>query len=118
MSDDKIPARPELTVLPADPPQESKLGFMVREYNGTEVFLRGKIGTPLKNLADLLPGVEVLVPSLFGGYNVMTVGKDEYGVFYAKNEALYANLEFSIDERKCWTSSMAFNLRAVKKLTK
>ena len=122
MPDEKYPARTELTVIPADPKQES-IGFKCYEYLGTKVYRIDRtrevivVEEPLLNKADLQVGMELAVPSLLGGYILMTVTKDKYGVLSAKGEKLSATLRFSEDDRKCWTCIGMSNMRAFERLT-
>lgn len=129
-----IPTRTEIVVLGPDDPNQRKIGLVVCEREGGEVFLfeegreykpgpNGRLDLePILSQDVLKPGVKVLVPFITGGYHRMTVVKDSYGVLYAENyddegkPVLSANLVFDADDRHCWTSSLTMNLRGLKKL--
>jgi hypothetical protein len=118
MSDEKLPVRTELTVLSADDPNQRTIGFVIREYNGTEVYKADAHGTTLTNESDIKPGDKLHVQTLVGTY-AMTAAKDEYGVLYAETEpgGMFADLIFNKDDRHCWASTYAVNAKAIKKLT-
>lgn len=118
MSDGKIPVRTELTVLPADDPGNRTIGWIVREYNGTEVYKADAPGTLLLNESDIQVGDKLHVQTLVGTY-LMIAYRDEYGVLQAQTETggMFADLKFNTDDRHCWVSTFAVNAKAVKKLT-
>jgi hypothetical protein len=99
--------------------------FMVREYLGSEVYLLDQEGhlieEPLCRREDLRAGMEVAVPSLFGGYCKMRVEESiPDKERYAEDVHNVAVLEFDIDDRHCWTSSVMYNkavLRVLKETT-
>jgi hypothetical protein len=116
MTDEKLPLRTELTVLPADDPNQRTIGWVVREYNGTEVFKADAHGTALKNESDIQVGDKLHVQTLVGTY-VMIATRDEYGVLFAQTEpgGMFADLQFNKDDRHCWASTYAVNAKAIKK---
>ena len=117
----KIPIRTELEILPADEPKQLKIGWTVKEYIGGEIFkldANGQMITePLTNKTDLIPGMIVAAPTLFGYVNT-TIDVDQYGEVFGTSGGLYIMLSFGEDDRKCWVSSGAINMKAIKKLTK
>jgi hypothetical protein len=116
----KIPARTELTVIPADDPKMRTIGWTVTERNGVTLFKFDAAGgidiRPLLSLADLVEGDEIAVAALTGGYHKMTVKKDEEGKLMGCNDSLLAILRFAEDDRKCWTCVGLINTRGLAKL--
>ncbi len=109
----------ELTLLEADKSKvigfdqrenlrsEATIDFICREYLGTEVFLLDEndkvIEYNLTNKSDLQPGIKVCITTLFGDYI---------------SGSLLALLEFDADDRSCWISTGAMNIKAIKSLNK
>lgn len=119
---DKPPARTEVTVLGPDDPNQKSIGFMVREYEGVELHPLTEDGKGVDKQktfkeGELREGMTVACASLFGGYNVIEIKKDQYGEFYGVSGDFHAVLKFATDDRACWVSIAGMNLRAVKKLT-
>lgn len=118
---DKIPVRTELTVISADDPSYT-IGWACQIYSGNEVFLvdadNKVISTPLTKKSDLKPGTKICVATLVGDY-LMTIESDGHKLSaITDNRGTLAILEFDIDDRHCWTSPGAINMRAIKKLRK
>lgn len=123
-----IPTRTQIEVLGPDDPNRPKLGFMCYEQEGAEVYLfdravhgDGLVRERLQTITardGLTEGLEILVPSLFGGYHVMKVVIDEYGQPQAHNDTTGAILKFTEDDRKCWVSLGTINLKGIQKLEK
>lgn len=115
MPDEKLPVWTKLTVLPADNLKRT-IGWVVREYNGTEVFKANAHGTLLKNESDIQPGDKLHIQTLVGTY-LMIATRDEYGVLQAETESggMFANLQFNTDDRHCWASTFAVNRKGIKK---
>lgn len=117
-----IPARTELTVIPADDPQQRTLGWKVTERDGVTLFKFDAEGgidkRPLTNQDDVQPGVRLAVASLFGGFIPMTVEQDkETEGLVARGGNLLAILRFAEDDRACWTCVGMINMRGLKKLS-
>jgi hypothetical protein len=110
-----FPIRTEITVLPADEPKERTIGWAVVERNGGEVYKLDADGINLTNFSDLKKGDDVLVPTLFG-YVQMKITKRSRikKTATAESEGTLAWLEFSKDDRKCWTSSSSMNKKLLK----
>lgn len=118
----KIPARTEVTVIPADEPKRLTLGWTVQEYNGVEVYKIDRkairvIEEQLVHQHDIQEGVELAVPSLMGGYHAMKVTRDGYGKLFAESAGLVAILEFAKDDRQCWICIGLVNTRGLKGLS-
>lgn len=123
----KIPARTEIEVLGPDDPKRKTIGFLCYEVRGAEIYyfdrevhgdgiVREKLRTIPKD--GMVEGLEILVPALVGGFLVMKVVIDQYGQPQAHNEHTGAILEFAKDDRQCWVSLGAINLKGVKALEK
>ena len=107
-----MPIRHDLTVLPADQPGRKPVGFMFQQYSGGEVFKEK--GAFLTKESDLCPGDRVWVPTLIGTILMTVIDTDE-GLM-AESGSTLADLEFDQDDRHCWTSSMAFNKKALERI--
>lgn len=128
MSDEKLPANLPLTVLEADAMPDKQLNWTVREYLGSEIFKAregvtevktyGDIDTDrtLKRRDDLKPGDQIFCPSLWGGLMRAEVEDDGYGCLRAKTKGLLVLLNFSEDDRECWTTGGFVNMKAIEKL--
>lgn len=124
----KIPVRTEIEVLGPDDPNKPTIGWMCYEQEGAEVYLfdrtvhgDGIVRDKLQTITardGLTEGLEILVPSLFGGYHVMRVVIDQFGQPQAHNDTTGAILKFTEDDRKCWVSLGSINLKGIKKLEK
>lgn len=117
-----MPVQDDITVLPADDPNRPRLGFIVKEYMGSEVYKRrpdGSVDTEitLKNLDDLKVGDELAIPWLTGGYALMEVHRGEDGKLFAQGQPHIAVLEFDVDDRHCWTCGGIVNTRGLEKLS-
>lgn len=104
---DKIPARTEITVLPADKPEEHMVGWQVHCYSGAKVYLLTELEVveePITDRAALTSGVSVAVPSFFGGFHHMVIKDDSKERLYAEtlDGKLGAFIHFGLDERNCW----------------
>jgi hypothetical protein len=116
--DDEIPATVPLEVLPADEAPTKKLGWTVREYAGSEVYLFTSESfsmedlVPLTTRESLKAGDEILVPSLGVGYLKMTV-VERNGELSAESEGLLGVLEFGKDDRNAWVCGGLINKRGV-----
>ena len=117
------PVKAEVTVLSADEVNQAKLGWTVREYNGTEVFPYNPDDHPpgevnrdklqaITTKEGLKIGDTILVPGMMGGYHVMTVTEARI----AKDGHTAAFLEFSQDDRACWVCTGMANMRGISKL--
>lgn len=118
------PVKTGLTVLPADDVKQEKLGWTVREYLGCEVYpykpdAEGKLPPqlePIKTEDGLKEGMQILVPSLVGGFHIMTVMKED-NELYARGEKLMGALEFAKEDgRNAWVCVGLINMRGVEKL--
>lgn len=118
--DEKLPAKTDIQVLAADP-NHKPIGFTIREYMGTEVFLypgekfTEKDLVPITIREGLKPGDEILIPGLFGGYHKMTIHGSEKGLS-ARNEDLSAILAFGEDDRNAWVCGGLINNRGISRL--
>jgi hypothetical protein len=111
-----------------------KLGWMVREYQGVEIyrpppgltvaevkdrtkwpkdFVLTPVKTPKLKVGDLL-----LVPGLFGGMFLGFVRGDPDGNPYFQSEggSMIGYLEFRKDDRDCWVCGGLGNLEAIQRL--
>lgn len=126
----------EMVVLSADTPTK-KLGFVCREYLGTEIHLyeegrqyeRDERGRwlnlePITDENALEAGVKILVHGLFGELRVMVVEASEQGKLHAidlredgsSEKGLMGVLSFGEDDRKAWVCGGLINLRGLKRL--
>lgn len=116
----KFPVQTEITVMPADKCESKKIGWVCREYFGAEVYAldsnNNPIYEPILNKMDLYPGKRILAPTLFGSVMAEVIENKE-GKFQAITEGGHTLifLEFARDDRECWTSCGAANLRGIKK---
>lgn len=115
----QIPIRSEITILGADEVKTSTLGWVCQEYSGGEVYGFDVndclVETPLTQKSDMCPGRKISVPTLFGYVVMEVVDQDGKLVAMTTTKGTLANLEFSRDDRLCWTSSYAVNLKGIKK---
>ena len=112
-----FPVRSEIHVAPTN---NKTSGWIVKNfYSSAEVYKLNDSGEPIRvnltNKEDLQVGTRVTVPTLFGYVN-MVIAKDEDGELFADSENTSADLIFDEDDRHCWTSSCAFNKRAMSKI--
>lgn len=116
----KFQAKTELALIDGEP--KHTIGWMCKEYSGSEVFLvdaeNKVIQKPLTKQSDLKPGTKVLVTTLVGDY-FMTIESDGHklSAITEGNDTL-AILKFDIDDRHCWVSTGAINMRGIKKANK
>lgn len=114
---DTLPVRTEIEVLPADDCKQLKLGWVVHEVNGGEVwFANDENEAPITTINGIKVGDVLMVPTLVGVHQ-MTVSVKEG----ASGRAVTARgsiglLEFATDFRQCWTSP-AFLRGGIRKLT-
>jgi len=111
----RYPVRTELTVLSADDPGPEPIGWIVKTYNGTEVYLISAPEVPLTTKASLQVGSEVLVTTLVGVYQ-MIVHQEANGTLYATTGPTVSDLKFDVDDRHCWVSTYAINTRGIARL--
>lgn len=112
---DKVPTETPLIVMANDNPEQRTIGFTVREYMGSEVYLvvnDQMVEKPLTQLSDIEVGACIAVSGLCG-YFKTTVQSVTQNRAYADNGTTGASLVFDDDDRHCWTSHGIFNLRAV-----
>ncbi len=106
---------------------EKTLNFQIREYRGTQIFKYYAADHPqgidteklvsITQKDGLEVGELVLIPGLVGGgYHLMKVIKDDYGVLYAEEDKLLAVLTFGEDERAAWCCTGLINKRGLEKL--
>ena len=100
--------RTEIEVLPADDPKQIKLGFVIREYNGTTVYLAAdETESPIQTMDGIQIGDHIMVVTLIGTFHMIVLelkGDTGYACTTEPNNRFYAHLEFGKDERQCWTS--------------
>lgn len=111
-----LPEHVETIALTA---KKRTLAFTVCQYEGVEVFPYKKADhpngidpkklVPITVETDLKEGDEILVQSLFGGFDLMTARRDPKGVMRAMNENHIGLLSFGKDNRKCWICSGLIN---------
>jgi hypothetical protein len=121
MPEDKIPCpcSVPLTVLSADAPENTTIGFTVREYLGSELFkvVEGKpVIEPIPATEELVEGQQYCAASLFGGYHVGVIVRDEY-TLYLDTGGLIGTLCRGEDDRNAWTMSCWINKKCLDKLT-
>lgn len=113
----KIPLRTDVTVLPADDPDQKPIGFSVNMRHGVEVYRFASDGsvdeTPLRGYEDITDGTKLAVLGFSGGFHPMTVERSVSG-FTASNENLSAILQFDTDDRHCWITTGLVNMRAIR----
>jgi hypothetical protein len=115
----RFPARVDLTVLPADTPSKP-IGFVCYEYNGAEIMLlvNGKLDeTPLTRREDLWVGRAIIAPTLVGNLEAIVAARPDGTLYWRAGEHTIGGLEFDADDRHCWVTTYAANMRASKKLT-
>lgn len=114
------PSKTDLTVLAADP-NTKPIGFVVREYMGTPVFLypgedfKEEDLIPITTRDGLKEGDEILIPGLMGGYHKMTVKGSENGLS-AEGERAIGVLAFGEDDRNAWICGGLINMRGITRL--
>lgn len=123
----KFPVRTELSVLEADGPTESKVGWTVRGYLGSEVYRHdlsvysggfvdvSKL-SPITEESGLSDGDELMVRGI-AGFHLMRFTRESEGRGRAESGELSGLLEFGSDDRRAWVCTGLFNLRALKKLS-
>lgn len=115
-----IPARQDITVLPADEANTPTLGFVMREYNGSPIGKQlDEKGKPIRLTRedDLQVGDVILSPAMFSdGYHQLTIHRDDKGKLYGMNEGVIGYLAFDQDDRHCWTS-WGYQRRGITKFT-
>jgi len=112
--DPKIPARSDITVLPADPPGEQRLTFPVYEREGFPIY----DATTLQPI----PATETLEA---GRKVVFSDAGDELGAEVIRDDSgWYIKVGFSLyflkpcdDERACWVCWGSANTRGLEKLS-
>lgn len=133
-SDDlPLPVRTELTVLPADDPEQRQIGWVVKEYSGVSVG-RGPAGLTAEEILanpDTLMGFElvpitdalrvgdvVLFGGLFGGWHVCTIQEGTGGdpIAVSPSGDFVGFLAFGEDDRNCWACIGGGNLKALQRL--
>lgn len=95
-----------------------KIGFVVREYSGAEVYrlIDEKIvKEPIKQRDGLREGDVVACPSLLG-YFKAKIERMEDGSLCARAGDHIGFLEFSTDDRECWTCGGTANLAGIRRL--
>lgn len=122
----KLPARQGIEVLPADNPKQQKLGWVVRENIGSEVYLwieDGPIPYRLKKYDDLEIGDKICLSwrSTFWSYEIKSRFED--GSLWAESSheghnGIGVTLHFNKDSRHCWVAVGFINLRGITKLEK
>jgi hypothetical protein len=90
-----------------------KLNWTIKEYVGCEIFKQEAPQSSLINEDDLKEGDQIICYSW-----LLTVKKNEDGELYGENKQLYAILDFSKDDRKCWVCGGIINLRGIKNANK
>lgn len=116
----RIPARTELTVLPADEPNKPTIGWTMTERNGVQITKSPEAEDPITDRDGIKVGDTVYVPAMFGeGHYVMKIEADDHGgELYARSEGgLLGILEFGADDRNAWTCIGLVNPRGVTKLS-
>lgn len=111
-----FPIRSELTVFPADDPNQLKLGWAVYELNGGKVYLESDPKTNLSSLDSIKVGDKVLVGTLIGTV-LMTISEINGNEACAETEFSIAPMEFGKDSRNCWTSPILINKKCLNKLS-
>jgi hypothetical protein len=115
MPDDfSYPAHSPLTVLSADDPKLSKVGFRIYERQGVTVRKSPDDETPLSAVDPLPDGMHIFVPALVGGYHRMVVRLDEKGWPYGEGVRIRAILGHANDERgRIWVCLGLINNRGL-----
>src|SRR5690606_611084 len=92
--------------------------FDFNEINGGPVFIltegEGIVEEPLLKMEDIYDGLLIAVPTLFGYVKAKVVFRDDASLIW-ESDTTWGNLEYSKDERKCWTSSDSIK-KSIKKL--
>lgn len=113
--------RQEITVLPADEPTDRKIGFIVKEYIGSEVYkdlTPGPDGNPVPlrkkgKKEDLQEGD---IAYAWGGDVKFQVYRGDHGILHGRTGNYTVILEFAKDDRKAWVAGAIVNMKALKKL--
>lgn len=108
--DYKIPVRTEITVLPADLPNQPLLGWTLKERLGSPIgHALGPKGRPLpiRVEKDLLPGDTILVPGIEGIHTMVVrdTGEEPYRfiAYFTEEGGSTALLSFGDDASDpCW----------------
>jgi hypothetical protein len=109
MDDFKFPCNQKIEVLPADEENGIRtLNWVIREYNGCEVYRPGK-DYPLLNKDDLKVGDKI---DCWGSIAEVT------GLTTAKSEHVIFMLEFDKDDRHCWVCNGVINMRGIERASK
>jgi len=109
----RMPIRTELTVLPADDPNNLKLGFGIQCYSGIEIHpvINGDVQKEsIKDENGLYDGMNVEAWGV-----VWTVRFDKDGSPYLDSLKTSGFLEFNIDDRECWVCGGLINKRCYMK---
>jgi hypothetical protein len=99
--------RTEVTVLGPDDPGREPLGFRMTERNGVDVYkldddFRCGTGRNTIGPSELQAGMEVAIPAMTGGYNVMTIGVGADGKPVAMGGGWSGVLRLADDGRAWW----------------
>jgi hypothetical protein len=118
-----IPVRQELEVIPADEPKQLKLGWVIREHIGPEVYLWDSDNQPwphmLRKEGDLKEGDRICFDWEDKGWSY-EVKRDEHDVLYGISHSgqISCALRFDVDDRHCWVAVGFINLRGVRRARK
>ena len=110
----EFPIRQDIELLPADDPKDMKLGWVIEEVCGAEVYKDAAQSTLLINYGDIQVGDEVYVCFMDGAYrkavvNAAGLAETEYNIYI---------LEFDKDSRHCWSCSSIMNKKALETVSR
>ena len=113
-----FPVRTDITVLGPDDPKQKPIGFSMTERDGVEVYkldddFRCGVARNTIGPDDLKVGMEVVIPSVMGGYHGMVIVEHE-GKLQARGGGWAGVLQVAEDDRKTWVCVAMVNLRGVK----
>lgn len=89
-------------------------------YQGGEVYVfdvnDSLVEVPLTQESDIYLGRKVSVPTLFGYVVMEVINQGGKLAAMTSTKGTLADLEFAKDDRLCWISSYAINLKGIKKI--
>lgn len=111
----KLPINQEIEVV--ENKNKENIGWSCKCYSGSEIYKLDEnnkiIEIPLTNKDDLIKGLKIAVPNIFGTYNIMIA--ESKSSAKTESKEMGASLEFDKDDRHCWVSTCTMNLRGVRK---
>lgn len=103
----RMPIRTELEVIPADDPDQRKIGWIITCYDGDEV-THVSSSEPIKKRFNLRPGMTVMAWDMS-----WTVVRDGLFSLVLERENSFDILELNKDDRKCWACPAIINKKVL-----